>query len=542
MNKRNLIALFICLLAHYGYGQTERLSLQLDKSFYLSGENIWFKVGLLNEDTSQIRSRIAYVELVSPENKLLDRAKLRIADRVASGSFSLPFTTNEGNYLIRVYTLYNLNFEKEGVLNAIVPIFNPLESDITSFNAGDSLDVKKRWDDRSVSLGLGQSQYQPRDTIELSITSSKAISVSVSILDTEVKPHDPVVLDEYSGASSERFVAEKRLSIDGILTDLESGEKITSPVISVYNGESGSFLRARSEEGRVKIPVPEFLGTSTFQVYNLNPYQKAVNQFQLSEIEYDFPGYNNQSKPGMTKEIAQYILKSKKRRKIHELLGMDLFRSISHSKMEKNEVVADYSYEMAKYQNIRTLEEFIDEGVFAAKVKKRKDKTEIRLFNSEDKFTFVDPPWYIVDGIITNDESKVLAIPFKDIRQVNLYTKTSTIKKYFEHFLWRNGVIEVITTDVKYRRQFSDEPNVIVLKGYSQSPDFFGTLPVATQDLPDVRGVIFWMAHLDVETDKKLSLRIPHSNESGNFTIRVVGISADGEMYRNEISYRVSGE
>jgi hypothetical protein len=92
----------------------ERVYLHLDKHYYLSGDNIWFKAYLIDAQTnklSQKSSRILYAELISPDARILERKILYVDSTGCSiGDFRVRNSAVSGKYRIRAYTKWMLNF------------------------------------------------------------------------------------------------------------------------------------------------------------------------------------------------------------------------------------------------------------------------------------------------------------------------------------------------------------------------------------------------------------------------------------------------
>jgi len=92
-------------------GIKEKIFAHTDKSYYTAGEIIWFK--LYNVDASFHKplslSKVAYVELLSVNNKALLQAKIKLEQGKGHGSFYIPLTTNSGNYKLRAYTNWMKN-------------------------------------------------------------------------------------------------------------------------------------------------------------------------------------------------------------------------------------------------------------------------------------------------------------------------------------------------------------------------------------------------------------------------------------------------
>ncbi len=86
--------------------QNEKIYLQTDKSFYISGEICWFKSYYV--DASLHRpfslSKVAYVELLNQDLKPVLQGKISLQNGTGNGSFFLPLYLPSGSYKIRAYT------------------------------------------------------------------------------------------------------------------------------------------------------------------------------------------------------------------------------------------------------------------------------------------------------------------------------------------------------------------------------------------------------------------------------------------------------
>lgn len=90
----------------------EKLYLHLDKSFYATGESIWFKAYLMDgrTHTPTTLSEIIYVELIGPDKNTISQKVLKTNGGSAAGDFKLSDVSFSGAYSIRAYTNYMRNF------------------------------------------------------------------------------------------------------------------------------------------------------------------------------------------------------------------------------------------------------------------------------------------------------------------------------------------------------------------------------------------------------------------------------------------------
>ena len=90
----------------------EKVYLHFDKPYYAVGDTIWFKAYLTMDvhAPSEI-SKVLNVEIINERDSLMQNIKLPVINGFANGSLALPAETyKQGNYRIRAYTAWMLNF------------------------------------------------------------------------------------------------------------------------------------------------------------------------------------------------------------------------------------------------------------------------------------------------------------------------------------------------------------------------------------------------------------------------------------------------
>lgn len=93
----------------------EKVFIHLNKKVFSPKEDIWMKAyhfDARNHEQPGL-SGVLYVDLVNAKGTLIDQRTLELADGSAIGDFSLPDTLSPGNYEIRGYTNYMLNFDNQ---------------------------------------------------------------------------------------------------------------------------------------------------------------------------------------------------------------------------------------------------------------------------------------------------------------------------------------------------------------------------------------------------------------------------------------------
>ncbi|MBA4055985.1 MAG: hypothetical protein C0490_14820, partial [Marivirga sp.] len=177
----------------------ERPYLHTDKSYYYPNEVIWFK-GYMNYFNPMLQdslSHVLYVDLLNGSGQTVLTRAFQINKRFVSGDISVPPILPKGDYTLRAYTRWMLNFDPDLVFIKPIKILDPdevirvTETPVAELVSGD------------VVITPDKEQYTPRDKITLIInivddfdqSIRSNISVSVTDMAQVVRaPDEPTIL------------------------------------------------------------------------------------------------------------------------------------------------------------------------------------------------------------------------------------------------------------------------------------------------------------------------------------------------------------
>ncbi len=89
----------------------EKVFLHTDKSNYSYEETIWFKAYTTIDERLSILSSVLYIDLLNERGDIVEKRMLPLKKGTANGNIFLPNTLTSGNYTLRAYTLWMLNFK-----------------------------------------------------------------------------------------------------------------------------------------------------------------------------------------------------------------------------------------------------------------------------------------------------------------------------------------------------------------------------------------------------------------------------------------------
>ena len=81
----------------------------MDGKVYTTDKTIWFKsvVTSASDHTLTKLSGVLYVELIGPDEKIIEKKLIKLENGIGDGFFDLNQSYSEGLYLIRAYTEWN---------------------------------------------------------------------------------------------------------------------------------------------------------------------------------------------------------------------------------------------------------------------------------------------------------------------------------------------------------------------------------------------------------------------------------------------------
>jgi len=117
----------------------EKLFVHTDKTTYLPGEIMWFKIYCIDgSDHKPLNlSKVVYIDILDNGQNAVVQTKVAIKNGVGDGSIYIPVTVSNGNYKFRAYTNWMKNFSPDFYFEKAVTFINPLKSPEGSIKPAD---------------------------------------------------------------------------------------------------------------------------------------------------------------------------------------------------------------------------------------------------------------------------------------------------------------------------------------------------------------------------------------------------------------------
>lgn len=189
----------------------EKVYLHFDKPYYALGDTIWFKAYLaLAQNQPSDLSKVLYVDIITSKDSLVRSIKLPLINTSAYGNLTLdPLIYKAGNYRIRAYTLWMLNYSDAYFFSKNIQIGNAINRKVITNislkgeNAGNSpkiianisfkdpdgnpfANTKISW--RVISkfetIEKGRGTTDPLGLVSLTLTANQKAALDTGVLET----------------------------------------------------------------------------------------------------------------------------------------------------------------------------------------------------------------------------------------------------------------------------------------------------------------------------------------------------------------------
>lgn len=155
----------------------EEIYVHSDRDEYMSGENVWFNVYLIDRVSAKTStdSKIAYFELLNHENRPIIQKKIFLVNGAGPGDIILPDTLSTGVYTIRAYTNWMKNF---------LP-YNCFIKEINVYNAFSDRIIKTRRNQTIQMSTAAINEDAQRTGLTFTVDNLKSESVEIIVNSTE---------------------------------------------------------------------------------------------------------------------------------------------------------------------------------------------------------------------------------------------------------------------------------------------------------------------------------------------------------------------
>jgi hypothetical protein len=232
----------------------EKLYIQFDKSYYISGDTIRMKAYLFDAAffRGSDKSGIVYIELANDTNKVLFKRMLPIGYGLGTGNIVLnKEDIPEGSYTLRAYTNLMRNFGEDLMFKKNFYISSSTAQNLL-VNSQTTLSKQDGKDNLRIALQFTQLNKQALASRELDLR----------VLDSKKVIHRDKVNTDIEGKLDVNFDLPEKLNMNSVsllASELkDNGRKITIPI--TFNRTENIDLQFMPEGGNMVAGIPVVVG------------------------------------------------------------------------------------------------------------------------------------------------------------------------------------------------------------------------------------------------------------------------------------------
>jgi len=535
--------LFLCFFL-YGFVSTlpahstnstdeETTYLHLDKSFYVTGEIIWYKLYLgasFKDQEVTIRAMVANQNGQIVGNEFLKTAGKPYLD----GYYKIPFDASTGQYVLQFTGINKADGATITLATVNVPIYNDLaplpdlvkqemaETPATTFASQLNIDIN-----------LAKANYKPRENVAASVRVTDqsgnpvAGTMSVTVVDKELLKAGLVT--NTTVPSVEAF--EEKIYVQGKVFD-KQGQVLSNSIMGAFSGNEESIYYSKIDaEGNFTMEFKDFHGEKPIQFLG---DAKGVEYIDV-QVQAALPNPTTTTLP-YDDQIANYLTYSRQRKKIFQhytALESDLQVASIKDKLSKRK--PNQEWNIKEYEYFEYMYIFFKENLSPLRFKFNSDSTyTASMYNpsnqSNDKF-FSGKPLFIIDNVATRDADFVARMPMEEVKKVELFFRLKDLNKNFKLF-GSSGVVKITTYNPLSKLPVQETKNNFTINGLQPKATFptFSPQQVSGLRQPFFRPQVYW--NPDIPSDKMgtASVNWHQTDDRSTFLIQVVVQGENGEM------------
>lgn len=551
---------------------TERIFVHTDRDIYMSGETLYFRLTLLNENsgTPSVLSKIAFLLLRDSHSGNVAKVCVKAEGGIAYSSISLPDTLASGIYQLLAFTNWMRNSGEESYFSKEIIIANLFDKGLNAFTPDLQMPVaaigthvsfpeKRMVNPLPVKISSPKNTFARGENISFRLSFAGQadqipINVSVSVHEDtrwngkEDIPGYPDNEAETGFARSQaagdfQFLPENNGQIiQGRVTDKTSGRGISDCCVLLsakdtavnlqytYSGPDGLFRFRLNDYYQQKDLVAAFKDTIPCRRYRI----EMDDKFALH-------GKYSPSVAGFTPELMEYIRESQdivRVQRSYRLMAQTVVQEAPSASSSRPEIYyrPDYKVYPSHYEQLGDFTEIARELLPTVRTRKTNETWAIELVDKVNQGFFKEKPAIFLDGIFTQDIKQLIPMGSDMIKRIEVVNSPRICGS-----LYFAGILAVFSNDTVAVSPVTS-PGSISFRADTFRPSMLWQ-PSAYQDensvLPDFRQLLYWNPSLEIKQGVETTLEFPASQHTGNFIMDIRGFTAAGNPVIASYRFRI---
>jgi len=554
LSKKILIILAVLLVALFCSNisanaiSREVAYLQTDRTTYIAGESIFYKLYVLDADTrkrSEI-SKVGYVLLRTTGSGSSLKVRVRIDSGIACGSILLPDTLASGAYQLVAFTSGMRNSQEQGFYYQDITIANRFDKELkfklVNSIAPDSNFLKPS--NKETVIKTDKKVYGLREKVVVSLENlvSKA-NTSVSVYEIPVlSPRVKTIVETMNNTlptvpdnAQKLFYhspENKAKILNGRVIDVVTNKVVNEAVVLLSCNDTVPNLQyaVTNADGKFQLLLSDYYdGKELFLTIKDVPAGQQLKIETEDEFAQNQPW--NSSLISGSSDFKDYIVKSQNIVYINKSyqLNNDL---VDKSVGDINSICPQFYHSTgttilpSDFVSLDDFPEIVVEILPQVLITRDKGKPRIKVYNTLIKMFNRNSPAIFLDGVFVDDVNKILVLGSEQITKIDVFE----VERAFGDLVF-SGVISIVT---KSNEILNTKPALHSLRLKNDRVNTGGSLvtinpdQILSKDLPIFKQLLYWNPNLELKGKNTTNFEFYTSDNAANYMIQIEGISEDG--------------
>jgi hypothetical protein len=545
----------------------EKIFVHLDKTVYVAGENIHYKVYVVNgKSPLQVpESKILYFALSEHKNGKQILWRVNLNKSTLHGSYQLPGSMNAGVYEFAAYTnriresvpenifsreLLILNLTKETPDSIYMPVSNAATD-----NQPRLVTISDNQPD--IRLGTSKSVYHKNDKVVLEINLDNLQLSDTANLSLSVTNETPFSGILHNTSIIEQFNRYKEINGKSCFNGLENyAYMLNGRVLNKNDGspvKDAKILLAVVDSVSPKIMYSAADSTGNFRFYLNQFYDNKEIILQLADntenldISWDI---EEKSIPYTRSADIPVPLSDKQVASLNQTKDIRLIEIVYTEEMTRGKIpntISGVSYSAcpdiiifpADYTELVNFKEITANIIPALKLKNRNDNYYMQAFNVSNG-ALSENNLVLLNGVPFRDINYIATLGTRDIQRIEIINSS----RFLAGDLSYDAVISIYTHEVKIPETYIKNhtmvlQNTVVATDEENKDNEYVTPSQSRSHFPDFRSNLYWNPDLKVCGNNKVTIEFTASQLAGKFHAKIQGITPSGIPLDASVSFSV---
>jgi len=540
---------------------SEIIYLQTDRTVYIAGESIYYKLYVLDAVTKKCSgmSKVGYIVLRAVNSAPTLKIRVKIDGGMANGSISLPDTLTSGVFQLVAFTGFMRNQGEEHFFHKELTIANRFDK---------ALDFKliKMTPKDSSQFQLAQLEpktktdkvvYGMREKVHVSVgkTNSKS-NVCVTVFEESAIPStyksivdvlkDSAVLQNRTQVLNYHSPETKAKLLRGTVIDSKTQRTIKDAIVLLSCIDSVPNLQyaVTNSKGLFQMLLSDYYNGKELFLTIKNAPENQKWQIKI-EDEFALSKKWNPSLIAENENYKEFIVKSQNIVYINK--SYQLNKEVNKKPTIEDHFICPEFYHCpvntvfpSDFVALPNFLEIAVEILPQLRIIKEKGEYHAQMFNDFLREFDIHSPAFFLDGVYEDDINKIIELGSDQIKKIELIAA----ERAFGDLVF-GGVISITS---KSNEMINSKPSSYSLRLKNDKLNEGGNLvevnPTTNQNqnIPFLKQLLYWNPNMELNGTDSTDFEFYTSDNLAKYSIKIEGISEDGTPISTGTSIQVTNQ